>query len=762
MPETHVQVPPASEVNPIIDPHSTAHGADTHGAADHGASATGAHGEAKPAQVQRSFTDKLLRRPGEAPKPTTPPEAPKLSQADIVHGGSTRAEVKFDKKTTDALVDTITARIKVAEMAQGRGNEISDIDKHLLSSGIIDKIKSGNLTPDDYFTALAAVNSDLLEKSAMMGIIGPKDPKTPGPRGLNIPYVQDVPQWSTILGKATDRAGNPLTLQPPGNPDGKTYVASEYAQELNYIPDVPEIMRLNDLRIKLFEAARGPGSKDPLMDSVNISVYPTQLLNSRHYFYGEMGRQVQQILASEFPPGTTPESVWTADRPKMAEILIRANQETFKFMVRGRAEQVLREPANISSAAINERANELRAKPKPEELAPLTDAKTKADEAFIEAEEKLNKLKKDIPTTEQKIRDKKEELDTAQAVFNEQKDIINTDIDRLIAESNAIIAKMGALTATIVPTPGKGETLVNPADAQGRKHEEIENRIATKRAELAALSLAVTKATLSHTSAEDELDRLRGVLVPAVPASGTTPGTPEHYAGIKAAEDAYNTSKAEANTAKTNLDNMQKAIDGKSVDPKKEMLASELVKWDETYINIGPVRTNLLKQTASSPYSIRNLRDTTVSANGRIAGFDKIREAIFFAGNPSKPLDPEQYARMASDEALASQILRTYKVRTSTLVGIDTGIPFDTLTESLKDYEDQIERLSAIATPTTADLASLENFKNLKQAASIDIRKTALAQISERGGTVKLAELAHEIIIKGAQSATRGEPKLRI
>ncbi len=708
-----------SEVNPAIQaaahvtPPATnefmpAAAADTHGTADtHGAPATGTHGEAPPAQPKQSRMDKLFRRAPEAPKPPSN-EGANARQSSVVEGGKTTKTIQFDPETKAKITDILTARITKAELSKTR-EPISEIDQRLIESGIMGRLADGTYTDKDIFTIQAVITDDYLEGSAYIGRIGVYDKR----QGRDVGIRQD--------GKIMTRM----------DPDRR------YNQ-----PTEEKLAALNALRIKVNETLLGKGAKDPLID-YNSSIYPYDLMRgSGLIFNQELAKQIDALVTQYFP-GESVKSIWKKDRPKMAEIMIQANENAFKFLIEGRADSILRDPPDISVDAIRQRATEAGGPPSQEKIAQLTKEVAEATEAELNAQQAYDAL-------EAKYKSLK--------VLKRTKD----DADAAVRSFNTSATGPGGLIETA--RQNLFDTKARQAEADPKQKSALQTSVDRYAEELKALLTkqeqllnAQATAGLNFTNEEQaELDEIYKA------ADGTNPATGK----LKDAEEALGDDTRGRKKDTIDKQKALKAAQESGPKPSKEAVAKseQLTSWADSYEKKGKITETIWKQGDSDPYSIKSIKDITITPDGTVKGYDALLELMFIAADPkgAGKHSLDHYRQMMRPEVFAQRVLKEFPVR-------DPNEPISPLTHSslnaliheIEQGAPEINALMAQPSRTNEVEYRLRTIMESRRRAVAEITQIALNQLPS-ANKAGFASFVNELMIEGARSAMRGDPQLKL
>lgn len=688
-------------MNPDLVSDMSSHAATAAPLVDTVTSAVGARESARPASV-------------------APAERPKLTQADLIEGGSSK-EVKINPKTMAELLDRMKVKAKHAKSIQDRQGKLSPTDTYLLDAGVIQRLESGQLTREDYIIALLDINDELSQKAFALG-------KTV--RDVRVSLIERLGgKSSTIL---EDLPGTPVK-------------DSSYIQEIRYTASEAELKRLNQLRMQLNESLFGRGFKDPLFDGINTSIFPGSLLaESRHDVYSEIGRQIENVIADRIKartlnPGETPQNLWATNKREMALVIREANHRALEQMTLDRATAILSSPPEISKAAITARAAKLRNPPTREELTELLDVKTKADAETAEAQAKYDALKAEYDDLTAKSRRKtltKKLVDNFRASNGDITTGHMKNLQDRIANNNAIT-----------------EGLADPAAKQAQQAlGDMDQREFTRLAtELKRLLDEEATADIAYQTSEET--RLNAI---GTPTQGKTVATGE----FKDLERNLKRTKATAKTATETHEERAKALDS-GASPESKQKADDLEEWNKVYDGYGNVLNTQRKQKAGDPYTLDRLSNTARTTDGQLDGAERIRGAIFMVSDPSGS-SPEQARRMINDEAIARGIIHTYGIDINFTKGIGGLFLADIMTD-LKDAQDELEALKA--TPSSSRSATYD--KDLLDATEkardneVTFLESTLPLISPTNRAAGIRLLSF-LITEGARSAQKGNPYLEI
>lgn len=657
----------------------------------------------------------------------TPAEQPKLTQADLIEGGTSKVEVKINPKTMAELLDRMKIKAKHAKSIQDRQGELSPTDTYLLRTDVIQRLESGQLTREDYIIALLDINDELSQKASVAGKLVSE---TKGSILRHIPIV------GIIAARPETRFENVRSV-----PTDK----SSYAKEVGYTSTEAELTQLNDLRIQLNESLFGKGFRDPLFDEINTSIYPSRLLaESRHDVYREIGRQIENIIAERvkvgtLPLGETPQNLWATNRREMALVVREANHRALEQMTLDKATAILKSPPEISRQAITDRANALKQAPTREELAALEDAKTKAEAEQAEAQQKYDVLKQEYDDLTRKSKNKDR---TSRQVANfrtSHGDRTAGQIRTLedsIANSDAIIA---GLTDPVTKQAEQGR--------RDRSQTELNNLVGQLN------RLLDEEASADIEFGAPEQARLTAI---GTHTQGATPPTNEFVA----IETELATKKTTAkNAGETHAARVKELDAGPSAESKQK--SSDLEEWGKTVDGYPTIMDTQRKQKAGDPYVLDRLRDSSLRADGQIEGAERIRESIFLVANPSG-YSPEQARRLASNDAISKGIIHIYDLP----IDITMGPSGNTLRQIGLDIETYQQRLDTLLAMDPA--LRMPNYDTLVAIARTNINnnqneltQTTISNISPTD-RVKALRLLDFLVKEGAKSAQKGNPYLEI
>lgn len=645
----------------------------------------------------------------------TPAEQPKLTQADLIEGGTSKVEVKINPKTMAELLDRMKIKAKHAKSIQDRQGELSPTDTYLLRAEVIQRLESGQLTREDYVIALLDINDELSQKAFASGRLVREE-----------------------RGRRVSRGPSTAFETHPGAPIRD----SSYIQEVRYTPSEAELLTLNQLRIQLNESLFGKGFKDPLFGEINTSIYPARLLTeSRHDVYSEIGRQIENIIAERvkvgtLPLGETPQNLWATNRREMALVVREANHRALEQMTLDRATSILKSPPEISRQAITERSNALKEAPTREELAALEDAKTKAEAEQAEAQQKYDVLNQEYDDLTRKSKNKDR---TSRQVANfrtSHGDRTAGQIRTLedsIANSDAIIA---GLTDPVAKQAEQGR--------RDRSQTELNNLVGQLN------RLLDEEASADIEFGAPEQARLTAI---GTHTQGTTPPTNEFVA----IETELATKKTTAkNAGETHAARVKELDAGPSAESKQK--SSDLEEWEKTVDGYPTIMDTQRKQKAGDPYVLDRLRDSSLRADGQIEGAERIRESIFLVANPSG-YSPEQARRLASNDAIAKGIIHIYDLPIDITMG-PSGRTLRQIGSSITAYQQTLNLLNNMAQYPDRDthIATAQQGLNQDQ---LELTQATVSNISSTD-RVKALRLLDFLVKEGAKSAQKGNPELEI
>ncbi|KKQ34767.1 MAG: hypothetical protein US51_C0028G0002 [Microgenomates group bacterium GW2011_GWA2_37_6] len=682
----------------------------------------------RPPQAQSTSSSNAEARPVGATS-VPPAEQPKLTQADLIEGGTSKVEVKINPKTMAELLDRMKIKAKHAKSIQDRQGKLSPTDTYLLDAGVIQRLESGQLTREDYIIALLDINDELSQKAFASG---------------------------RLVREGKGR----LSRRPPTVFD--TYIGapirdSSYIQEARYTPSEAELRSLNQLRIQLNESLFGKGFKDPLFDEINTSIYPARLLSeSRHDVYSEIGRQVENIIAERvkagtLPLGETPQNLWLTNRREMALVVREANHRALEQMTLDRATAILKSPPEISREAITDRVNALRQPPTREELTALEEAKTQVDTRATEAQEEFTSLNNELT----QLKRLEEAYTDADAKAKEGQRINGTLDAAANTTTGGFLQLQQTMDALRQSIRGQAQGTKEIAIKISAAHERYDNL----RRELSdLLSAKATAEQRYNQSVKDRIKALEGT--PAVPATATTPAILAVTGLVEQAKTTLNTAKTAAKTAgETHAIKVKELDAGPSAESKQR--ADDLEEWGTAFDKYGSIMDTQRKQKAGDPYTLDRLSDSTLRADGQIEGAERIRESIFLVADPSK-YSPEQARRLISNDAIAKGVIHIYEIP----INVTMGTSGRTIRQIGSDIEAQQQRLNALL--ALAPAARTPNYDTLVAIArtnvnnnQLELIQTTISSISSTD-RIKALRLLDFLAKEGAKSAQKGNPDLEI
>lgn len=697
------------------------------------------HERARPSEaVTPQASSPEVTAPTGRPTPEAPKPKSEVQQYHVIESGKTDVDVDLDKETKGEIVRRLLKRKQNVEELKLDEKRQTKLDRLLLNLApeTIARLEKGELTKDDLALSWYVLHDDLIQKSAAASQLIKDSAGQPG----RFERLRDIP----IIGLLSREPTGPQTQL-----ESTTQrLTSEYTREIRFAEwdsqrIENELVELNQLRLAIEQSFFERGFRDPLYDQVSTSIYPLELgLKAGNRFHDKIVHNLsgpEGVLAQRYN-GRTYLELWESDRVAAVGALHEANQRALTEFAREKTKLFLqKEKPEVDLTVIEAHAKKLEERPKPEDIGPFQEEKTKAETELIEVGTQLNQLKSRLESVTQGLPEFDRKYLEAQASYDAEMASVDTEI----AEAEQFLRDIMADQARTPPglTPQQESQFkqnITPIISGART--SLESARSYKR----QLSSERSKAK----AAFDQQTQLRTSL----------------QAEITNSQNALTTKEQNKRTAENSLKAKQEEIE-KGGSPEKREQASALRKWTEL------VQDNKFEKIIDSRYSQKHgdeytrerLANIAEKPDGQIDGAERIREHIFRVINPAD-YNPALARKMLSDESIAKAILWTYQFDTRRPIEAAGGNSFDNLLREL-----ELRKNSLTVWPKAEDVPDVERERigEEREALERDIRnrERQLVQLTLpqlRRSNFEVGDLLRFMVHEGLKSAEKGNPYLEI
>ena len=708
------------------------------------------------------------------PQATEARSPDRVTQDKVIEGGNPDLEIRLDTEGRQSVIRRLTNRANKARELQEKQQRLSDLDLQLLRPDFLKRIQSGELITEDLMLAWYELDEELIQKEIAAGAIMIHQPG-------RFERVRNMPMVGRLIGDPNavpagrlDTAGNLLN-----DPEFSAYLRDIRYDQMSGQDIYDDLVSLDRLRINLESSFFRNGHRNPIfdrarnrlrgrpigLDFLRDEAREAEMTKTGHKLYSEINSQIQEVIAqriinrpADFHAGDTIEAIYTRDPIEGLRIRQEASTRALSQKARDYSLEIVKGERynDIDTSAIEARAKETEQPAKPEEIAPLLEAKTKADAELATAEATVAELRARLPQLELDVQRTGTQKKKADEIFKAIEARYSAQISLLQTEQTSLGHALTALSSTPTTAPaspgGKGKPggIVNigPGESMRLSIKDIMDRIASYESEIKEAQIAQVNAGIDNESAINELDRIRG--------NETSPGSGIYTGGkINTAEAELPILRSAAQTANEAYKAKEGEIGEGGVSPERQERARALRVHIKIAEGQGQIHELQYAQKFDGEFTREGLSDITTRTDGQIEGAERIRAHIIQTIDKAG-YDPNLARKIYSDETIAIALIESFS-----LEGASITLPGG----AVSNFGDEIQALQlAKEQLQMTPVSQISRRETLGQQITERQRiliQQALPQLAN-AQQMEISHFINKLINRGLISAELGDPYLKM